>query len=645
MNKRNLPICIALIMLSSFLEIHAQDTTPPATPINVKAISYELHVDLTWQPNNESDLAGYKIYKWNGSAYQFLKNVKKYRSFFWEWIGSTSVTNKYKISAYDNSLNESGMSSEITTVTHQMSDEEYLDMTQRATFRYFWDWADPTSGIARERWQPNESDVTNTIGGGGFGVMAILVGVERGFITREEGVARIKKIVDFLSNKIDKFHGAFPHWFNGSTGKVVKFGTQDGGDIVESSFMIQGLIAAKQYFNLPNNDETQIRNSIKQLWENVDWDFYRNGTTALNWNWSPTMGFKIDGSTFLFHGWNETLITYLLAVASPTHPVFPNIYKSGWADNGNIKYTGVQRYGYDLYVGNRNGYGGPLFFTHYSFLGFDPRGKRDLYANYFMQNYNQTMINRAYCIENPKKFAGYTEDCWGLTASNSIPGVGYLAHEPGLNDNGTIAPTAAISSMPYFLYEKTNYALNTIKHFYRVYGNALWGDFGFKDAFNVSKFWFNDDYLAIDQGPIICMIENYRSQLLWNLFMKDEDIKTALTKIPFFPSQDPSDATDKDYIPAEFKLNQNYPNPFNPTTKIEYQIPKSGHVLLKVYDLLGKEVATLVDEFKQAGKYHSQFSIQKLYGDWAQSQLSSGVYFYRIVSGNYSSVGKMIMQK
>lgn len=632
--------CSSLLLLTCF--VHAQDITPPFTPQNLGSISYESHIDLIWQPNTETDLAGYKIYKWDGSTYKFLANVKKYRSFFSEWIGGTSIAGKYKMTAYDLSGNESLMSAEVTSLTHQMTDTKFLDMTQRAAFRYFWDWGDSNSGIARERWQPNENDVTNTIGGGGFGVMAILVGIERGFITRDQGVERMKKIVDFLANNIEKFHGAFPHWFNGTTGKVVKFGNyQDGGDIVETSFMIQALLAAKQYFNGQNSIEDEIRNTIKQLWEGVDWDFYRGGSTGLYWNWSPTYRFNIpEGGSFIFHGWNETMITYFLAVASPTHPIAPAFYRSGWGNDGGIKYTGIVRYGYQLQVGTN--YGGPLFFTHYSFLGFDPRGKRDLYANYFVHNFNQTMINRAYCIDNPQKFTGYNENCWGLTASNSIPGVGYLAHEPGSNDNGTIAPTAALSAMPYFLYEKENLSLNALKHFYRVYGSALWGDFGFKDAFNISKFWFNDDYLAIDQGPIICMIENYRSQLLWKLFMADPDVKAALPKIPFFSSVDPSDVTDEKKIPNEFKLNGNYPNPFNPGTVISYQLETSNHVQLKVYDTLGREVATLVNEEQQPGEHNVTFDTAKIS---TGKNLTSGVYLYRISAGKYSATGKMILQK
>lgn len=633
-------ITVYIFFVFALSYLHAQtDTTPPATPQGFKSISYEQHIDLIWQPNTETDLAGYKIYKWNGTSYQFQANVKKYRSFYWEWFGSTSVSNKYKITAYDLSGNESQMSAEVSTLTHQMTDEEFLDMTQRAVFRYFWDWADPNSGIARERWEPNEADVTNTIGGGGFGVMAIIVGIERGFITRDQGIARMQKILDFLANKIEKFHGAFSHWFNGSTGKVVNFGQQNGGDIVETAYMMEGLLTARQYFNQQNTNETQIRNLIKQIWEGVDWDFYRNGSSGLYWNWSPTMGFNFSDA-FIVHGWSETLISYILAIASPTHPsLLPNasqFYRSGWGNGDKIRY-GKNFYGYDLAVGSN--LGGPLFWTHYSFLGFDPREKRDWYANYFVHNKNQSLINRAYCIENPKKFSGYNENCWGLTASYSIPGVGYTAHEPGTNDNGTISPTAALSAMPYFLYEKENYSLNAIKYFYRTFGSALWSDFGFTDAFNLSKPWFCDSYLAIDQGPIVCMIENYRSQLLWKNFMADPDIQAALTKIPFFP--DPTDVKEENNIPDKFLLRGNYPNPFNPSTIISYRLSAVGHVQLRVYDILGREVSTLVNEEQQPGEHNIKFNANSD----SNQILPSGNYFYRIQVGDYSASGKMVLIK
>ncbi|NWF90942.1 MAG: T9SS type A sorting domain-containing protein [Ignavibacteriaceae bacterium] len=618
------------------------DTTAPQTPQRVKAFGYEKHIEVEWDSNTEPDLAGYKLYARSGQNFNLYTTISRTRSYFSLSMNLLGVGFYFKVSAFDSSGNESPLSDSTYAVTHLMTDEEFLDMVQRSTFRYFWDWGDPTSGIARERWHPNESDKTNTIGGGGFGVMAILVGIERGFITREQGAQRMLKITDFLANKIERFHGAFPHWFNGTTGKVVNFGIQNGGDIVESAFMIQGLLAVRQYFDGQDSTEEQIRNLITQIWHDVDWNFYRNNSSSgLYWNWSPTMGFNFS-DTFIFHGWNETMIAYILAVASPTHPVTVaplTFYRNGWANFSQIDQL-RNIFGYLLYVGSS--YGGPLFFTHYSFLGFDPRHKKDEFANYFTHNRNQSLVQRAYCISNPKKFNGYGENSWGLTASYSIPDVGYLAHEPN-NDNGTISPTAALSAMPY----TPNESIAALKHFYRTHGSSLWGDFGFRDAFNLTYSkkgvlgtWFSDGYLAIDQGPIIVMIENYRSQLLWNKFMSNPEIQTALTAVGFVPDST-TDVEENKSVHYSFKLAGNYPNPFNPTTAIRFELEANAKVSVKIYDALGQLVRDLLTADLNRGVNEVIWDGKNEYG----SVLPSGIYLYRIeAEGNYLS-GKMILQK
>ncbi|MFA3783952.1 glucoamylase family protein [Melioribacteraceae bacterium 4301-Me] len=629
-------VIVLWIALFFDLCLYAQtDTVPPATPQGFKAYSYELHVDLVWKPNSENDISAYKIYKWNGTQFLYYTTVPKGKNFLSLFHGSVGIRNMFKISAVDNSGNESALSDSVVTLTHEMTDDEFLDMVQRATFRYFWDYADSNSGLARERYP---DDTTCTIGGSGFGVMAILVGINRGFITRQEGIDKILKILDFLLNKADRFHGAFPHWINGTTGKVVPFGEKDdGGDIVETSYMIQGLLTARKFFDGNDEKEIQIRNMITQIWEDVEWDWYSRPPygTAIYWNWSPNYNFAIN---LKVQGWNEALIVYLLAIASPTHPVPADLYDKGWAGLSTFVNNNTY-YGYKLYVGKP--YGGPLFFAHYSFLGFDPRGIRDKYANYFEQNRNHTLINRAYCIANPKKFVGYGENNWGLTASYSIPNVYYLAHEPYFNDNGTIAPTAAISSMPYTPQE----SIEALKHFYRTYKNKLWGDYGFYDAFNltyaskdVKGEWFSNGYLAIDEGPIIDMIENYRTGLLWKYFMMNSEIQDALNKIGFVQDSITSVREKKSIIPGEFKLEQNYPNPFNPTTVISYQLPVDSYVTLNVYDMLGSKVTTLVNEEKSPGSYSVQFSA-------SDYKLSSGVYFYRLTANNFSITRKMIYLK
>lgn len=351
--------------------------------------------------------------------------------------------------------------------------------------------------------------------------MAIIVGIERGFITRQEGIDRFEKIVNFLENA-DRFHGVWPHWMNGNTGATIPFSDlDDGADLVETAFMIQGLLAVRQYLNGTNTQELNIINQITTLWEEVEWDWFtKGGEDVLYWHWSPQNEWAMD---LPIRGWNESLIIYVLAASSPTHPIEKSVYDAGWARNGGIV-NGNSSYGISMPLGEDRG--GPLFFAHYSFMGLDPRNLQDQYANYWEQNQAHSLINQAYCIDNPNNFVGYSEACWGLTASDNHEG--YSAHSPG-NDLGVITPTAAISSIPYSPVE----SMKAIKHFYYLLGDRLWGEYGFYDAFNVTQDWYADSYLAIDQGPIITMIENHRTALIWDIFMQDPDVQKGLTDLGF----------------------------------------------------------------------------------------------------------------
>lgn len=397
--------------------------------------------------------------------------------------------------------------------------DSLLTLVQKQTFRYFWEFGHPVSGMARER---NTSGEIVTSGGTGFGIMAIPVAIERKFISRSDGVVRIQTIVDFLKNKASHFHGAFSHWMSGTNGSVVPFGNNDNGaDIVETSYLMMGLLTARQYFGGTNGQETQLRTDINALWNNVEWDWFRkDGSNTLYWNWSPDHGWAVNVPV---QGWNECLITYVMAASSTTHTIPKIVYGNGFAKNGAIK-NNKFFYGIALPLGQD--YGGPLFFEHYSFLGINPNGLSDSYANYQIQTLNHTKINYEYCKANPKNYFGYSKLCWGLTASD-IRG-GYTASSP-TNDRGFIAPTAALSSMPYTPKE----SIEALNFFYYKLGNKIWGKYGFVDAFSLDEVWFADSYLAIDQGPIICMIENYRSGLPWNLFMSAPEVKGGLTKLGF----------------------------------------------------------------------------------------------------------------
>ncbi|RYE22323.1 MAG: DUF3131 domain-containing protein [Sphingobacteriales bacterium] len=408
-------------------------------------------------------------------------------------------------------------------IIKNLTDSALLDVVQRQTFRYFWDFAHPVSGMARER--SNEAfdyggEVVTT-GGTGFGIMAMIVAVERKWIKREEAVDRMLKMVKFLQ-KADSYHGVFPHWLNGATGKTVPFGRKDdGGDLVETSFLFQGIITAGQYYNADTPKERELRDRMGWLWNDIEWDWYtQGGRDNLYWHWSPNNGWSMN---FAIRGYNECLITYVLAASGERYPIKDNIYHNGWAQSDFFK-NGKTFYGIKLPLGFD--YGGPLFFTHYSFLGLNPKGLKDRYADYWEQNVNHTLINRAYCVDNPKKFKGYGANCWGLTASDNHEG--YNAHSP-TNDLGVITPTAALSSFPY----APQYSMQALRHFYYDMGDKIWGEYGFVDAFNESKNWYAKSYLAIDQGPIVVMIENYRTGLLWKLFMSSPQVQAGLKKLDF----------------------------------------------------------------------------------------------------------------
>ena len=406
-------------------------------------------------------------------------------------------------------------------IKKNLSDDDLLDLVQQQTFGYFWDFGDPVSGLARERSNTGDyGSEVSTIGGTGFGVMSFIVAAERRWKKREEVAARLLKMLRFLE-KADRFHGMFPHWMYGATGKTRPFSKNDNGaDIVESAYLFQGLIAAREYFNKNNNQEKEIRTIITKLWNEADWNWFTKGEDVLYWHWSPDKGWVMNHR---ITGYNECLITYVLAASSPTHNISADVYHKGWTDSKNF-INGKEYYGIKLPLGFD--YGGPLFFSHYSFLGLDPHELKDKYADYWEQNKNHTLINRQYCIENPKKFKGYGEDCWGLTASDNH--TGYAAHSPTA-DLGVISPTAALSSFPY----TPEYSMKALRHFYKDLGDKIWTEYGFADAFNETENWYADSHLAIDQGPIIVMIENYRSGLLWKLFMKNSEIQNGLRKLGF----------------------------------------------------------------------------------------------------------------
>jgi hypothetical protein len=408
-----------------------------------------------------------------------------------------------------------------------LPDDALIELVQRQTFRYFWEGAHPLCGLARDRTgleHDPKDDLVGT-GGSGFAVMAIIVAAERGWITRDDAVDRLTLMLGFLE-RAPCYHGLFPHFMDGRTGTPIRFGRKDdGSDLVESSFLFQGLLCARQYFNAGTVAEKSIRDRITWLWQDAEWNWHaRDGRHVLTWHWSPNNGFSLDHD---IRGWNECLIAYVLAASSPHFAIEPSVYHAGFAQSRT--FLNRRRY-YDIYLPLGPELGGPLFFSHFSFCGLDPRGLKDSYASYFEQNVQHTLINYEHCVRNPHGYKGYGPSCWGLTASDDPEG--YAAHAPD-NDTGVISPTAALSSFPY----APEQAMRALRYFYDVVGHKIWGRFGFTDAFSESRDWYAKTYLAVDQGPAVIMIENYRTGLLWKHFMSDPDVQTGLKRLGFSSPQ------------------------------------------------------------------------------------------------------------
>ncbi len=508
----------------------AHETAPPS-PRDVAAKGYERHIDITWEPVHDPNLAQYVIYRSeNGGPFRPIGVQRPGVNRFCDYTGNPHMSASYQVTARTASLLESAPSAASAASTNPMTDDQLLTMVQEASFRYYWEADEPHSGMTREN-TPGNDDIV-AMGASGFGVMAIMVGTERGFITRQQAIGRLQKITNFLEHA-DRFHGAWPHFLNGETGRVLPvFGMYDNGaDLVETAFMMEGLLAARQYFKNDGQPGRELYDHITQLWQSVDWNWFRATPKrdALYWHWSPDYSFYIANR---LTGWNEVMITYLEAIASPTHPIPAGDYYSGWAGEGVSNHYANGKSYFDITLPVGSGTGGPLFFTDYSFMGLNPREFHDRFIDYFDQNRSQTRINQAYCIHNPNHWKGYGADTWGLTAVDGPHG--YVPYEPTADlDDGTIAPTGAISAMPY----TPDASMTALKHFYRDLGAQVWGIYGFRDAFNLQQNWYSGITMGLNQAPMAVMIENYRTGLIWREFMANPEVPAMLKRIESLPGQ------------------------------------------------------------------------------------------------------------
>jgi len=515
-------ISVLIVCLGNFSAVGQQYIVPNA----LKGQGYSAHAELTF--DNKSGFT-YEIYRLEDNGKKFMKLSETNADYYLDFFGKPFVANKkyiYRVIPKGLSVKSvDAIKFEVAVNVRPATDNDLLDMTQRYTTRYFYDFAEPTTGMARERSNDVNGDIVTT-GGTGFGIMALIAGVERNYFSRIDAFKTIEKIVGFLE-KTERFHGAWAHWYDANTGKTFSFSKyDDGGDLVETAFLVQGLLTARAYFKSGSEAEQKLAGRITQLWETVEWSWYTQGTDALYWHWSKNVGWKMNHR---IKGYDETLITYVLAASSPTFSIEKSVYENCYKVSDHYL-NGKSYYGIKLNLGME--YGGPMFFTHYSFLGLNPNGLTDKYTNYFEQNRAHARIQKEYAVENPKKHIGYGANCWGFTSSDD-PIVGYTSHHPGTEaENGTISPTAALSSVVY----TPEASIAALKYFYLNKGKMLFGKYGFYDAFNLGLVEGQQvvrSYLAIDQGPIAVMIENYRSGLLWKLFMSNPEIHVGLDKLGF----------------------------------------------------------------------------------------------------------------
>lgn len=496
-------------------------------PANLKAAGYAAHVELTWANHPAFE---YEIYSAPTGTEEYTLRGTTDKNYYFDFVNNPlqpqDLTYRIIPKGMMVTSPEAGKF-EVRASTKKYTDDQLLNMIQQYTTRYFFDNAEPLSKMAYERSNGWDGPIVTT-GGTGFGIMALIAGAERAYFPDTAVIGYLQDMVAFLA-RVERFHGAWAHWYNAETGKVFSFSQyDDGGDLVETAFLVQGLLTARQWLLQQNSaTATRVASQIQTLWEEVEWNWYTQGKDeTLYWHWSKNFGWKMNHP---IRGFDETMITYVLAASSPTYPIKPEVYHKGYT-NSKVFFNGKSYYNIKLSLGMD--YGGPLFFTHYSFLGLNPNGLEDKYANYLERNTAHAMIHYLYAIDNPKLHIGLNDKSWGFTSSDD-PLVGYTSHHPGTDDeNGTVSPTAAVSSIVY----TPEQSIKAIKYFYYELGPILFNRYGFYDAYNLGMVAGQQvvhSYLAIDQGPIAVMIENYRSQLLWNLFMSDTEIQNGLTRLGF----------------------------------------------------------------------------------------------------------------
>jgi len=497
-----------------------------APPTGLVIQSGDQSVILHWNPNSETNLAGYNVYRsLNGAGPFVLQNSSLLTSLgFCDLNVSDGQAYFYEVTAVTANSQTSLPSSVISTVPNSFaSDDAFLDYVQQANFDYFWYEANPANGLIPDR---TANGSACSIAAVGFGLTAIGVGIDHGWISRTQGVARVLTTLNtFLqkpqgsnSSGMIGYKGWFYHFLDMNT--ALRAPNSEVSSI-DTALLLSGILYSKQYFNGTNSDETNLRLLADTIFNRLDWTWMSRGTNAVSMGWFPSGSFV--GNNWL--GYDEGMIIYLLGMGKTNSPL-PASSWSYWTSG----YTWATNYG-AAYVPFP-----PLFGYQYSHCWVDFRHIADGYMNshnctYFENSRRATRAQLAYCVANPSHWPGYSSNVWGLTACDD-PYVGYEAHgaPPAQNDDGTIAPTAPGGSMAF----TPEYSLPTLQYLYGNYRTNLWTANGFRDAFNLRNApWYDTDELGIDQGPIVIMIENYRTQRVWKLFMQNAEIQRGLQQAGF----------------------------------------------------------------------------------------------------------------
>jgi hypothetical protein len=495
-----------------------------------------------------------------------------------------------------------------------------LDTVQHSSFLYFWSEANPANGLIRDR---STSGSPASIAATGFGLSSICIAVDHGWVTREAGRDRVLTTLQTFwtepqgsgANGFIGYKGLFYHFLDMTTS--VRTWTSELSTI-DTALLFAGILDAKQYFTGSDPAETEIRALADSIYYRADWEFMRNGAQGIYMGWKPGTGYSGYG---LWQGYNEAMILYLLALGSPTHPV-PTSTWNYWMSG----YQWSTLYGQSYYIF------APLFGHQYTHCWVDFRQVQDAVMRargitYFENSRRATLAQRAYAIANPGGWVGYSDSLWGLTASDIKGGYNARGAPPALNDDGTITPTAPIGSIAF----SPDEVIPVVRNMFQNYP-LLWGSYGFRDAFNLSlnPVWYDTDYVGIDQGPIVMMIENHLTGSIWDRFMLNPDIQMGLTRAGFTSA---AGVEDPPLRAQQELLVWSQPNPFTRSTSIRFRLPAAGPVRLGVYDLAGRLVSRLLDEARPAGEHAVA---------WQPGSVPSGVYYVRLESGGHTATKRCV---